>query len=258
MVFYNGKFLKEEELQVSAFGDAFMYGYGVYETLRTYQGKIFRLAEHVERLFVSAHLIGMIIKHPAEKIIQFTNQALEKSGLTEARIKIVLTEKDLIIWPQKLMLRPPEWYQTGIKIVTLKIERIMPEAKSNNALSFVLGQKQAQKHQVYETLLIDEEGFAREGSISNLFWIKDQVLYTTQNRILKGITRNVILDQAKELMEVKEKDELLSNIFKADEVFITNTTSEILPVVQIDALVIGKGEVGGGTRGLMGRVQYGV
>lgn len=221
-----------------------MYGYGVFETLRTYEGEIFALEKHIERLFHSAQLIGLKHDYKPEQIQKWTKETFQKYAEKEARIKIVLTETELIIWPQELILRPAEWYETGIKVVTFPIERVQPLAKSLNCLPSVLARQKAQENNVYEALFVDRDGFVREGSYSNLFWIKDQVLYTTKDRVLKGITREVVLDLAQELMPVREENWLLSDVLTADEVFITNTTSEILPVIKIDKEIIRDGLVG--------------
>lgn len=244
MIFCNGDFYRDEDFKVSPLNDGFMYGFGVYETLRTFDGKIFALKQHIDRLFHSASEIGIEAIYGKNDIFNFVCETKKRSSLKEARIKIVLTETFLIIIVSELILRPITWYQSGTEIVTYNIERILPDVKSMNSLPSVLAGKYAKNMRKYEAILIDREGMVREGSISNIFWIKSGKLYTTKTRILKGITREITLKISPKIIPVCEQDVFLKDVLNSDEVFITNTTSGILPVNKIDNTIIGNGKVG--------------
>ncbi len=244
MIFFNGKFYQEKNLKLSPLVDSYMFGYGVFETLRTYQGRIFCLKEHLKRLLNSARVINLTHAYQLDELSRITSESFQKSGLSESRIKIVLTETELLIIPHKLVLKPDIWYQKGIKTASLPLLRIFPEAKTLNNLTFVFSHKYALSQNIPEVILVDRSGIAREGSYTNLFWIENQSLCTTKTRILKGITRDLVLKEASKIMTVLEKDQKITEIVKADEVFLTSTIGEIIPVVQIDQKVIGQGKVG--------------
>lgn len=249
MLFLNDTFIQDAEASVSPLTDSFMYGYGVFSTMRTYSGMIFRLERHITRLLESAKILHVKHEYTEDYIHTKVEETLEKSQLKEARIKVVLTETELLIWPQELALRPSVWYKTGIPVVTFEAQREFPEAKHMNCLTSMMAQKYAKEHDVYEALLVERGGIVREGSYSNLFWIKDGTLHTTETRVLRGVTMETVLEAADGIMPIVFKDATLDEILQADECFITNTTSEILPVVQIDEHSIG--EIGPWTKKLM-------
>lgn len=244
MLSINNKIITDDEATISPLADSYMYGYGVFETLRTYNGRIFGLEEHIKRLFHSAELLKIQHKNAIDDIEMQTQQLFKESQQDEARIKIVLTSTELIIWVQELKLRPKEWYETGITVVTYEAERYLPEAKHMNCLPSHMGQLYAKEKNVYEALLIDNNGIVREGCYSNVFWIKDNILFTTKTKVLKGITAETAIEAAQGIIDVDYKDATLEEILEADEGFITNTTSEILPVVKIGEKIIGEGKVG--------------
>jgi len=251
MIYFNGQYFTGSDLKISPLVDSYMYGYGVFETLRTYNGQIFKLSEHIDRLFYSAQILEIKNIISKDELIKKTIEVFAKSKLSESRIKIVLTNTELMIWPQELTLRSSDWYKTGINIVTYFTQRSFPEVKSMNCLANVMGQKWARKNNCYEALLIDQNNIVREGCYSNLFWVKNNILYTTKTKILKGITRQIVLKIARDMMKIQEIDSSIDQVKLADEVFITNTTSEILPVCKIDNNVIAEGRVGQKTKLLM-------
>lgn len=252
LFYLNDTLYKDETPTVAITNNSYMYGHGVFETLRTYSGRIFRLEEHVKRLMESAQAVQLVTNHTQDHVAAITQKYLEFSPYKENRIKIVLTETEFLIWYQPLVTRPEEWYQTGIPIVSTKLERTLPEAKHLNCIPSVLAQKYAQKHNVYETLMISNDDIVREGSYSNIFWIKDTKLYTPAHNILHGITAQVVMEIGLEFFSnIVHLDTNLIEVLEADECFITNTTSEILPVVQIDDVMIGNGRVGESTKVLM-------
>lgn len=256
MVFYNGKWYFDPlRVRVPFAFSSYSYGYGVYETLRTLHGKIFFLEEHIDRLFASASLIGLKPTYSQKDISDITQKTFEKSKKDEARIKIILTETELIVLVQELVLRPPDWYETGISVGVIEMERPIPEAKTLNGLHFSMTQKVCKEKNLYECVLVDREGGVREGSISNVFWIKNAVLFTPKSRILQGVTRRMVMNIAKESMEVCERDAKIEEVLQADECFLTNTTSNVLPIVKVENTLIGNGKVGEKTKWLMEEVQ---
>ncbi len=254
MIYHNGEFYRDEDFKISPLNDAFMCGYGVYETLRTYKGELFCLEAHIERLFYSADRIQLEIRWPKQDIVGYVNQIKAREEIKDVRLKIIVTEDDIIIWARPLVAHPDKWYRNGISVLTYGIERFMPGIKTLNCLASLIAKKYAEKMGVYEVLLVDKDGVVREGSKSNVFWIKNQKVYTTKTNILKGITRKKVF----KITKVIEKDCKLNDILNSDEVFITNTTSSILPVTKIDDTVIGDGRVGGQTISLMSKFKYSI
>lgn len=258
IVFLNGKFLDAKETKISVFDHGFLYGDGCFETLRTYDGKLFRIEEHIERLKKSAKSLKIDFSWENEEIIGWMKETLQKNGFAESRLRITITrgkndfnfvgaeKPTILIVVSEFIPHPQEIYQKGVSVKTLEIERLLPQVKSLNLLPSILGQQIKRENNVFETLFINRVGKITEGTVSNFFIVKNNTLFTSPEKsVLSGITRDVVLELATELqIPVQEKFFSLQECFAADEAFLTSTVMDIAPVVQIEKKQISNGKVG--------------
>ncbi len=263
MIYLNNKLVPDRKALISVYDHGFLYGDGIYETLRAYKGVVFMLDEHIERLFHSASMVDLTIPRDRKSIKKAVYETLKANKLTEAYIRITVSrgagplglDPDLcpkltfVIMTREFSKYPAEYYQKGIRIAVVKTRRnykmaVDPAIKSLNFLNNILAKIEAKKMGAYEAIMLNYRGYVAEGTISNIFFIKDGVLCTPsmQVGILGGITRSMILDIAKELkILIKEGRFWKKDLYKADEVFISNTTMEVMPVTGVDDIIIGNG-----------------
>ena len=243
----NGKIIDEKEASIPVTSEAFLFGYAVFETIRTYNKKVFRLDDHLARLYLSADIIGFKPKYTFKKT--YVVKTLEKSSKwAETKIRVILSKKDLIVMVEKIHEKPEEMYKNGVKLVSYHGQRTLPYAKTlADCFSYVAKQYAVSKG-VYESLLIDSKSFTRECAYANIFWVKDGLLFSTNKNVLFGITRETVIELSDgcQFEGIKYK-----SLLQADEIFITQTTSGILPVSEIDGQKIGKGKPGPLTKKLM-------
>lgn len=237
----NGRILDKKE-------KSFFSITGALETMRTYHKHIFRLQAHLQRLYDSASLMCISPFWTAEKTEQEIVHILQQTPWKEVRIRVVLREKQVIVMMEELVKKSQIMYEKGVKLISFLGKRTLPEVKKVGD-SFCLDSKQyAEEHTAYESLFIDDKGNITECTYSNIFWIIRGQMYTTDKNILFGITRKTVIDI---LDECNYAAITYEKLLEADEVFITQTTSGILPVVQIDDKNIGKGIVGKRTKQIM-------
>ena len=271
-VYLNGKLVPEEKARVSVFDHGFLYGDGIYETMRAYKGIVFMVDEHIKRLFRSGDLIKLKINLSHEGIKKAIYNSLKKNNLKDAYIRLSISrgqgeigldpelckKPTFVIIAKQFKEYPEELYLRGVKISIVKTRRNTPEAlnpkiKSLNFLNNILAKIEAKEAGAYEAIMLNYKGYLTEGTITNIFFIKDNSLFTPsiEAGILDGITRDLIIRVA-ERKGIKVTEGLYTpeNIYDADETFITNTTLEILPVIKIDKNVIGKGIPGSVTKDL--------
>jgi branched-chain amino acid aminotransferase len=257
MIFLNNKLVSKDRARISVFDHGFLYGDGIYETLRVYKGVIFMLDEHIERLFNSASLIGLTIPLSPGEIIRAAYKTLKANRIQDAYARITVSrgtgqpglDPDLcpkptfLIFANKFKKYPKEYYERGINVAIVTTRRnyakaLDPGIKSLNFLNNILAKMEAKKYGAYEALMLNYRGVLTEGTVSNIFFFGNGTLYTPSMRtgILGGITRGIILDLARD-MNVKTREGSFRNedIYRADEVFLTNTTMEIMPVACIDS-----------------------
>ena len=261
----NGKIYSDKEATVPFLDHGYLYVDGAFATLRTYNQKLFRIKEHLGRLFESCKLINLKIPYSRIKIINWTTRCYGKSKLKEARIRIQVTRgagevpidktktcKPIIsILVSALPTYNPKNYEKGVKVITVKMERTIPKSKNLNFLPSIMAILKAQKENAFEAILLDSDGFATEGTTSNIFIVKNGVLITPSTEILEGVTRKVVLELAKkEKVKTKLKNLKTTELFKADEIFLTGTTKEIVPVIRINNKKVNKGKIGSITRTL--------
>lgn len=269
LIYLNGKLVKGEEAKVSVFDHGLLYGDGVFEGIRSYDRLIFKLKEHIDRLYASAHGISLKISMTKDEMQRAIIKTLKANKLKDAYIRVVVTrgEGDLGLDPRhcsrptifiiadKIALYPASLYKTGLKIVTVPTRRNVPEAlnpqiKSLNYLNNILGKIEAINAGVPEAVMLDANGYVTECTGDNIFMIKNKVLMTPPAHagLLNGITRSTVLGLAPRLgLEGKETFFTRFDLFTSDEVFLTGTAAEIIPVVSVDGRSIDQGRVGAQT-----------
>jgi branched-chain amino acid aminotransferase len=265
--FVDGEFMPAESAVIPVDDLALMRGYGVFDYLRTYAGKPLHLQEHVARLICSANKIGLELPWGAVDIIRIVEETLARNDLPDANVRILITggsSSDFITpegHPRLLVLvtpvvpKPPEWYEKGVKIITFPSSRTIPGAKSIDYIPATMALGKAKQVGAVEALYVEEGGLVLECTTSNIFAVKGGVVITPGDEILAGITRKTVLALAKAHHPIEIRDLTLDELLAADEVFITGSGKGLVPVVQIDAGVIGDGRPGPVTRGLMADLE---
>ena len=264
IVFLNGRFIDAGKAKISVFDHGFLFGDGVYETLRTYSGKIWQMREHLLRLRHSAGLLGIPVPWTGKQISQWVYKVVRLNKFRESRIRITLTRGEnyydfigakkptLCIQVSKLIPEPESVYKDGVKTISFPMTRLLPEAKSINLLPMILAQRAMQKRHAYEAMFVDTKKYVREGTITNVFIVKGCILTTPKTGVLSGMTREAVVHVAVKLgFKVIFKDFTLRRLVNSDEVFITNSPRGIIPVVQIDGHRIASGKPGPSTILLM-------
>jgi branched-chain amino acid aminotransferase len=255
--YIDGKFVQEDAAQICAKDITVLRGFGVFDFLITYNKRPFFIKEHVARLENSARQIGLTLQHTNAQICDIVIQTIEKNPHhTESNIRIVYTggiSPDGVT-PQgngilMVMVTPkhelPEWWYTnGTKIITIDIERFIPTSKSTNYLSAVFAQQKAHQTGAVEAIYKDRDNRLLEGTTTNLFCFKGNTLITPPDNILPGITRTVVLDIAKGSYDIELRHITADELNQMDEVFITASNKEIVPVIQVDDLKFSNGKPG--------------
>ena len=265
--YVDGQFVPASEAVIPVDDLAIMRGFGVFDLLRTLNGKPLFLEEHITRLQTSARQIGMDLPWNSQKLIDIVTQTLQRNSFEESNIRIVVTggSSPDFITPQGkprllvLVTRAPElpqwWYTEGVKIITFFSERSIPGAKSIDYVTATIALKQARDQNAIEAVYVDHNGYAREGTTSNLFAFYADTLVTPGKGILSGITRQAVLDLAVKMFRVDLRDLRLNDLLAADEVFITGTNKMIVPVVRVNDTTIDHGRPGKNTQKLMGALN---
>lgn len=261
--YLNGKIVLEDKAHVSISDLGILRGYGVFDFLRTYNGRPFYLREHMDRLENSAKLVGLKVPLTKLRVGEIISELLRKNKLREATVKIIVTggcsadglvcdlnHQTVIILVKEIHDCPVELYKKGIKLITFEHQRNNSSAKTIDYITMLKLQNKRQKEKAFEILYVNN-GVVLEGATSNFFIFKGNKLITTKNNILAGITRKIILKLAIKHFKVEVRDLKINEIKNATEAFITSTTREVLPVVRIDNIKIGNGKVGKNTQLLM-------
>ncbi len=261
LVYLNGRFVPKEEATVSVFDHGFLYGDGIYETMRAYNGRFFLLERHLARLRCSADAVFLTLPMPIDKISAVLYESLTVNRLDEAYVRLHISrgpgeigldpglcpDPTVVIVAKPFKAYPPEYYDRGVSVSIVKTRRnhplaLNPSIKGTNFLNNILAKIEANKAGAYEGIMLNWEGFVAEGTISNLFMVKGGLLRTPALAvgILEGVTRGLVLDLARnEKIPVQESAFSPGELTGADECFITNSTMEIMPVTLIDGKPIG-------------------
>jgi branched-chain amino acid aminotransferase len=273
-IYINGKFYPRSEAKISVFDNGLLYGDGVFEGIRSYEGVVFRLKEHLHRLYRSAHAIMLEIPMTPEEMTKAVLETLKKNKLKDAYIRLVVTRGvgDLVIDPKKctvssviiitvpmVILHSEEKKEKGITTMITWVKRdptdaTTHEVKSLNYLNSILAKIEANEAGIDEAILLDRTGFVSEGAAENIFIVRGGEIITppTSTGALRGITRDAVLQLAERLgYTVIEKNITPNELLIADEAFLTGTAAEITPISEVNKRRIGKGETGPITKKLI-------
>lgn len=265
-IYLDGRFVSEKQAKISVFDHGLLYGDGVFEGLRTYNGKIFRLMEHIKRLYRSAKAIMLDIPVPMEGMADIIIKTIRKNRLKDSYVRVVVTrgigdlgldprkcpKPTIFVIASKIKLYPEEFYEKGLSVVTIATRRnptesLNPTIKSLNYLNNILAKIEATNAGAMEGLFLNNEGYVAECTGENIFIINKDNLYTPPifAGALDGITRDAVIQIGKEIgLTVDEKLLTRYDLYNADECFLTGTAAEIIPVTLIDGRKIGSGSIG--------------
>lgn len=269
LVYLNGSLVPRSQARLSPFDYGFLYGYGLFETMRAYSGHIFRLEQHLARLSRSAELLGINLNPTG--LSEAVYHTLQANGLGNARLRLSVSAGEgetipdpstcrsptVLIIAQSYTPLPPETYEKGFKAILSQIRRNsqspLSRIKSANYGDNLLARREAKAAGVEEAILLNERGFLAEGSVSNIFFVSEGGLLTPaeESGILPGITRGVVLELALSLgIKAVEREITLAELFKAEEAFLTNSILEIMPLTQMEERILGSGSAGEVTKRL--------
>ncbi|HEX4131311.1 MAG TPA: branched-chain-amino-acid transaminase [Pirellulales bacterium] len=274
-IWINGRLFDKQDAKVSVYDHGLLYGDGVFEGLRSYAGRVFRLDQHLQRLWDSAKAIHLQIPHSRETIAAAVNDTLRANGIADGYIRLVVTrgagtlgldpnrcsDPQVIIITDHIALYPKEMYEHGLEIVTVSVVRnhaaaLSPRIKSLNYLNNILAKIEGLQAGCSEALMLNTKGEVAECTGDNIFLVRGRQLLTPgiDAGILEGITRDAVMELAGAAgLTVREIALSKHDVYIADECFLTGTAAEIIPVIKVDSRTIGTGEPGPVTRDLMKR-----
>ncbi|MDR0401714.1 MAG: branched-chain-amino-acid transaminase [Endomicrobium sp.] len=274
-IYLNGKIIEKEDAKVSVFDHGLLYGDGIFEGIRAYNGRVFRLKEHLDRLWSSAKAINLKIQIQQKDIEKAIIKTLLSNELVDAYIRLIITRgcgdlgldprkcttsPSLIIIADSISLYPKEIYENGLKVTVVPTRRVSqdslsPNIKSLNYLNNILAKIEAINCGAMEAIMLNSNGYVAECSSDNIFIVKDGIICTPPGYegALLGITREAIIELAKNKLKIPVKEERISvyNIYTSDECFLTGTAVEIAPVTYVDSREISDGKPGRITINLM-------
>lgn len=278
-IYIGGKLYDKADAKISVYDHGLLYGDGVFEGIRSYGGKVFRLDEHLKRLWDSAKAIWLSIPMSREEMAKAIYDTLRANEISDGYIRLVVTrgagtlgldpnrtsDPQVIIITDHISLYPRELYEKGLEIITVSVVRnhpaaLSPRIKSLNYLNNILAKIEGLQAGCVEALMLNTKGEIAECTGDNVFLVRDGVLLTPpiEAGILEGVTRQAVIELAREqrggrAIEVREIPLTKHDVYIADEMFLTGTAAEVIPVVKVDSRVIGTGEPGAITRDLMER-----
>jgi len=276
-IYISGKFFPQADAKISVFDHGLLYGDGVFEGLRSYRGKVFRLDEHIRRLYESAKAIWLEIPMSPDEMCDAVNESVSINKIDDGYIRLVVTRgagtlgldpnrcsnPQVIIIADTISLYPKELYEKGLEIITVSVQRnhpaaLSPRIKSLNYLNNILAKIEGIQAGCIEALMLNHKGEVAECTGDNVFLVRQGVLQTPplEAGILEGVTRDAVIEVAKEAgIEVREMPLTKHDVYVADECFLTGTAAEIIPVVRVDSRTIGTGKPGPMTRNLETRFK---
>jgi branched-chain amino acid aminotransferase len=271
-IYISGKFYPQEDAKISVFDHGLLYGDGIFEGLRAYRGKVFRLGEHIDRLYESAKAIWLEIPISHEQMCDAVNESVRINKIEDGYIRLVVTRgagtlgldpnrcsnPQVIVIADAISLYPKELYENGLEIVTVSVQRTSPAAlspriKSLNYLNNILAKIEGMKAGCIEALMLNHKGEIAECTGDNIFLVRHGELWTPplEAGILEGVTRNAVIELAEAAgIKVHAEPLVKHDVYIADECFLTGTAAEIIPVVKVDNRTIGTGKPGAMTRDL--------
>jgi branched-chain amino acid aminotransferase len=265
-IWLDGKLVDREGAKISVFDHGLLYGDGVFEGIRVYNGKIFELEAHITRLYSSAKAIRLGISMSRAELINAVEKTVEANRVIDGYIRLVVTRgtgtlglnpficenSSIVIIADNIQLYPEELYEKGMKVISATTVRnhplaIPPQAKSLNYLNNILAKIEALDYEVPEAIMYNHEGYVAEATGDNVFIVRNGVIYTppVEAGSLEGITRSVVIGLAKEdKLEVIEQNLTRYDLYVCDEFFLTGTAAEVIGIVEIDGRIIGDGKPG--------------
>jgi branched-chain amino acid aminotransferase len=265
-IYIDGQFFDEANAKISVFDHGLLYGDGIFEGIRAYNGRVFKLKEHIDRLFCSAKALLLDIPLSHAEMSKAVVETCAANDLRDGYIRLIVTRgvgtlglnpnrcktPSVIVIAGKVQLYPEEMYEKGMAIVTVPTVRnlhsaLNPAIKSLNYLNNILAKIEANNAGVEEAIMLNAQGFVAECTADNIFILKDGKLFTPplSAGALYGITRGTVIDLAKQAgIEVSEPDLTRYDVFNADECFLTGSGAEIIPVTKVDGRVVGDGQPG--------------
>ena len=264
-VYLNGDFVLREEAKISVFDRGFLYGDGLFETMRAYSGRVFMLDGHLSRLFDSLDKLRIPLKKDKEELKSAITRLIEINRLSDAYIRLTVSRGEhmgtltfndrydptIVIMAKKLSPYPPGYYTQGVKVIISDIRQNsfspLSRHKSLSYFNHILAKEEARTKGAFEAILLNSEGEVAEGATSNVFTVKSDKVFTPpmSSHILPGVTREAVLGIiAKLRFQVEEKKIWAGDLFNSGEVFLTNSIMEVIPVVEVDGERIGDGNPG--------------
>ncbi len=276
-IYIDGKYFDERNAKISVFDHGLLYGDGIFEGIRAYNSRVFKLKEHIDRLFYSAKAILLTIPMSHAEVMAAVVETCRQNKLRDGYIRLVVTrgvgglglnpnrckKPSVIVIADKIQLYPPEYYERGLEIITVPTVRnlhsaLNPAIKSLNYLNNILAKIEANNGGCEEAIMLNAEGFVSECTGDNVFIIKNGEIFTPPlyAGALYGITRSVVIEMAREnSISVSEPNLTRYDLFNADECFLTGTGAELIPVVKIDGRTIGTGKPGPITNSLVAKYK---
>lgn len=266
VVYLNGKFLDPRDAKISVFDHGFLFGDGIFETLRAHNGRVWQMEEHLERLYESSKMRGWKLSWTPKEMAEVIGKAVKKFGTGDARIRVTITpgapvhvsgstkaakNPTLFIWVFPLEKLPPAFFRRGVAAITFPLERPFPQMKTTSMQPLLVARAEAARKRAFEALLINRRGEITEGTWTNVFIVKKKRLITPRLGVLPGTTRNMIVKLARPLLRVKMRSFTRRELMNADECFVTNAPKGMVPIVKVDGEKIGTGRVGPVTKHLM-------
>jgi len=254
--YVDGRWVHPNEAAISINDVAVLRGYSAFESFRTYYRQPFRQDEHLDRLYRSAALLELEIPWPRAQVENVIAQVIERNEYTHAALRILVTggiSEDSILpsgQPALAVLITPlgerdmQRFARGYKLITVRDQRELPEAKTTSYVAAIRALKEAARQNAADALYVDAQGHVLEATRSNFFIFRGDTLVTPRADVLIGVTRNVVLELARDRFPIEERPILLAELTVADEAFITSSSREITPVMQIDDRLIGPGKPG--------------
>jgi branched-chain amino acid aminotransferase len=254
--YVDGQWVHPEQATISIHDIAVLRGYSVFEALRTYDRHPFHLAEHLERLYHSAAVIDLEIPYTREEVAGVVREIVARNSYRHAAVRLLLTggesedgvlavgQPKLIVMISPLTERDPELFARGYTLMTTRLQREAPEAKTSNYTAAVRALKEAARRGADDALFVNEQDHVQEATRSNFFLFRGDTLVTPRAEVLIGITRNIVLELARGRFSIEERPILREELARAEEAFVTSSSREIVPVVRIDDLTIGDGRPG--------------
>jgi branched-chain amino acid aminotransferase len=276
-IYVDGKFYEKEDAVISVFDHGFLYGDGIFEGIRIYNGKIFKMKEHIDRLFMSAKAIMLDIPMSKKEMESVLLESVRLNKKENGYIRLVVSrgagdlginpylckKASVVVITGDIQLYPEEYYTKGIAIITSSVRRVSPSQfdvriKSLNYLNNVLAKIEAVQAGCMEAVMLNAEGYVTECTGDNIFIVNNNVLYTpcSSESLLEGITRNTVMDIAQRAgLQAKAARMTQYDLYTADECFLTGTGAELVPVIKVDSRQVGCGKPGSWTNKLLKEFQ---